>query len=211
MDNLFARGGMDIEEGVEDLSLQNRLLKDLLGVLGLHLLIKDLLGMKDDQRALFTEPMAARHPEIDPASLRMFRKNLFKRLNDLMTSRGMTARSCANGNAGLIRIPLLDDLISKLFQCLRGINSFHSKPPFHPMAWLEFLENPLNLDRTHIAKIFPINRQDRPCSANPKQLTVSKSEVSILGRLSRLIPSSMVIWSTIRCAPRTWQAVPRQT
>jgi hypothetical protein len=133
MSDLLTRPGMDIKKRLQDLSLQDRLLKNLLAILGFDFLVEDLLRMNNHQRALLAESMAPRHPEIDPPTFRVSRKNFLEGLNHLMTSGSMTARPRTNGNTRLMGISLLDDLVSILFQCLRGVNSFHSKPPSYPI------------------------------------------------------------------------------
>ena len=106
---------MLVEEIFNNLSLQNRLLKDRRSVLRLYPLVHDLLRLNDHQRTPLTESMAARHPKAYSIAFYAIMENLFESINDLMTSRSMASRSTTNRDEGLMGISFFKDLITEFF------------------------------------------------------------------------------------------------
>jgi hypothetical protein len=73
-----AGGRIPVEQTLDGLAAEDRLPHDLGGVVGLHALVEEPLGVDDDQRAILAQAVASGDAEVDGAGKAALRQGLLE-------------------------------------------------------------------------------------------------------------------------------------
>ena len=141
MDDLLAGGGIDVEEPVDDLALQDGLVDDLPGVREPDPLVEDLLRGDDDHRAPLAEPVAAGGAEVDLVGEIPLGELLAEVVHQFLSSIGQTTGPDAYRDAGLLRVAACLEPLLYAFQFIEGFNlAYHQSLPFFPNVLRIFVD-----------------------------------------------------------------------
>ena len=133
VDDLLARGGIDVEQPVDDLPLQDGLVDDLACVREPDPLVEDLLRGDDDHRAPLAEAMAAGGPEVDLVGEVPLGQFLAEVVHQFLGSVGQATGPDAYRDAGLLRVAAGFQPLLYAFQLIEGFNLAHHRSlPFFP-------------------------------------------------------------------------------